>query len=402
MRWGAVISMAIAVTVAHRVFHMHDNLPALWTLIGVVALSNLWFTARRASLSVRHIALTIAFDIIMLTAMLYLSGGPTNPFTAVYLVYIALSAVMLDSAKTWALAVLCIAGFLLLFAFRDPGGAHNHGGAGFQTHLYGMFIAFVLAATLIAYFVSRLSGALQAQAHALAEANERAHRWGKLASIANLAAGAAHELGTPLSTIAVAATEMQRQIEQLQTEAANKEALAQDASLIRQEVRRCRDVLDQIAAQGGELSGESPTEFPFDDLVADVRQRLDPSESARWNVQGDVDTLVGPRRGLTRLVEDLTRNAFDACADGKVSLSAQRDNGFVALEFADEGLGMNDTTLSRAAEPFFTTKNTDDRMGLGLFLARSFVESMQGQLRIHSAPDRGTTVSVRLPVGIDR
>ena len=396
MRWGAVAIEAAAVSFATFVLELPLPQRWLWLLIAVVVATNLWLSRSRA-LTTRGLAMVIALDVIVLTTMLSITGGATNPFTAIFLVYIALSAVMLDRARTWAITACCVVGFGLLFAFRDPHSAMGHGGGhGFQTHLYGMFVAFILAATLIGYFVAQLSHAVRDHERKLAEANEREHRWSKLASIGSLAAGAAHEMGTPLSTIAIAAKEMTRQLRGM-TSSADKDALVADADLIRQEVGRCREVLDRIALQGGELSGESPTNVDLDEIIEEVRQHLSPQEADRWKVNSKQGSVVGPRRGLTQLIENLTRNAFDACPQGIVSLDTMATDSGVGLHFKDEGKGMDTQTMKRATEPFFTTKNADDRMGLGLFLARALVESMNGQLTIESQVDRGTTIRVNLP-----
>ena len=228
---------------------------------------------------------------------------------------------------------------------------------------------------------------------ALAEAEERARRWGKLASIATLAAGAAHELGTPLGTIAVAAKEMERHARKVP----GGEGLVQDAELIREELERCRVVLDRMATAGGEHVGETLSSVSVEDLFVEVRTHLDPERANRWVTTTDVATLQAPKEALVQMVENIARNGFDACELGGVSLDVQARDRAVALCFVDEGQGMDEPTVKRATEPFFTTKNTGDRMGLGLFLARTLVDSLGGQLTIESATGCGTTIRVVLP-----
>jgi two-component system sensor histidine kinase RegB len=363
----------------------------MWALVMIGAASNLWLVVRKHAAG--DPGWFLIFDVSLLSGLLYLSGGPTNPFSILYVVYIAMSAVMLAPVWTWTIAVLSVASFAGLFWFHLPREELGNHGHGFQTHLYGMFVAFVLAASLITYFVSRLSQTLRQRERALAEAEERTHRWGKLASIATLAAGAAHELGTPLGTIAVAAKELQRRASALP----GGERLVEDTELIREELERCRKVLDRMALAGGENVGEAPSSIVVEDLFAAVRARLTPEQSKRWETHSGVARIEGPQEAVLQLVENIARNGFDACETGRVSLDVRGLEGAVDLRFADEGHGMDEQALKRATDPFFTTKNKGDRMGLGLFLARALVDSLGGQLLIESEPGHGTTVRVVIP-----
>jgi len=393
MRWGALAIQATSILVATKGLGVELPLVSMCSLVAVGAASNLWLASRKDRAG--HLGAFLVLDVALLTGLLYLSGGPTNPFSIIYVVYIAMSAVMLAPKWTWTIAGLSIVSFAALFVVRVPSehlGHAAHGG-GFQAHLYGMFIALVLAVGLITYFVSQLSLGLRRRERELAEAEERAHRWGKLASIATLAAGAAHELGTPLGTIAVAAKEMERQARKVP----GGEGLAQDAQLIREELERCRVVLDRMAAAGGEHMGETPSSVSVERLFADARARLSPEQAGRWVTTNDVVTIEAPKEALVQLVENVARNGFDACEAGRVSLDVRGLDGAVELVFIDAGHGMDAQQVKRATEPFFTTKNTGDRMGLGLFLARTLVDSLGGQLMIESATGQGTTIRVVLP-----
>ena len=395
MRWGALAIQATSIFVATKGLGVELPLVSMWSLVAMGAASNLWLASRKDRAG--HLGAFLVLDVALLTGLLYLSGGPTNPFSIIYVVYIAMSAVMLAPKWTWTIAGLSIISFAALFVVHVPSehlGHAEHGG-GFQAHLYGMFIALVLAVALITYFVSQLSLELRRRERALAEAEERTHRWGKLASIATLAAGAAHELGTPLGTIAVAAKEMERQARRVP----GGEGLAQDAQLIREELERCRVVLDRMAAAGGEHTGETASSLSVDRLFTDVRARLSPEQAGRWVTETDVAAIVAPKEALLQMVENIARNGFDACEAGRVSLDVRGLDRAIELRFVDEGHGMDERAVKRATEPFFTTKNTTDRMGLGLFLARTLIDSLGGRLTIESTTGRGTTISVILPQG---
>jgi len=393
MRWGALAIQATAIVIASEGLGVALPLIPMWSLVAVGAISNVWLASRKADAG--HLGAFLVLDVALLSGLLYLSGGPTNPFSIIYVVYIAMSAVMLAPKWTWTIAGLSIVSFATLFVVHVPSEHLGHAGhsGGFQTHLYGMFIALVLAVALITYFVSQLSLELRRRERALAEAEERTHRWGKLASIATLAAGAAHELGTPLGTIAVAAKEMERQARKVP----DGEGLVEDAELIREELERCRLVLDRMAAAGGEHVGEALSSVSVEALFEEVRARLSPEQAERWATSTEVARVEAPEAALVQMVENIARNGFDACEAGRVSLELSKVDRGVELRFVDEGQGMEEQVVKRATEPFFTTKNTGDRMGLGLFLARTLVDSLGGRLTIESATGRGTTIRAVLP-----
>src|SRR5262249_33714904 len=197
---------------------------------------------------------------VLLSALLYLTGGPLNPFSFLYLVQIALAAVILRARFTWALVALSLAcSGVLFFAHRDlPLGETTHAehaAGSLSIHLYGMWVAFGVAATFIVYFLMRVTRALAEREAELREVHQKTARNEKLASLATLAAGAAHELATPLSTIALAAKELERQT-------AGQSGLAEDGQLIRSQGERGRGILGRVAADAGRAFGEGASPGP--------------------------------------------------------------------------------------------------------------------------------------------
>ena len=154
-------------------------------------------------------------------------------------------------------------------------------------HLRAMWVALTLAAALSAYFVTRLTAGLARRDREIADMRERAARRERLSAVTTLAAGAAHELATPLTTVAVVAGELQRSIAALPPDARRR--LDDDVRLIRDEVVRCREILDSIGIGSGSASGEMPARFTAADLLAETRGRLQPDEAARVAVTGARD-----------------------------------------------------------------------------------------------------------------
>src|SRR5262245_42651348 len=248
LRWFSIAGQALVLLVSAELLGVELPLALLGAVMSVEALLNAgaWAWLRRAP-SVRsvHVAGAIAVDLLLFTALLYLSGGPSNPFSFLYLVHLALAAVMLPPRLGWTLVGLSLACSAALFVRNVPlaGHAHHHvpgmrmdhAASGFDWHLRGMWVALGVAASFIVYFLRRVALELAERERQLAQARERIARSERLASLATLAAGAAHELGSPLGTIAVAARELERSL----AENSGESALRDDARLIRAQVDRC-------------------------------------------------------------------------------------------------------------------------------------------------------------------
>jgi two-component system sensor histidine kinase RegB len=271
-----------------------------------------------------------------------------------------------------------------------------------------MWMALSAAAALTAYFVVRLSAEIERRDAELSDARERAQRHERLAALTTLAAGAAHELGTPLATVAVAANELQRAIDALPSQDASR--LRDDVRLIRSEVDRCRGILDRMASHSGGLAGEVPSAVGVDELLTEALAGLRPDEARRLRVEReDVANAVilAPRRALAGAVQSLVRNGLDASPpEGEVLLRISGDEGAVGqgatpalrVEVRDKGAGMSTDVLRSAGDPFFTTKPPGHGLGLGLFLARSLADRLGGRLVLESTPGVGTAAILELPL----
>ncbi len=388
LRWAAVAAQAAALVVAITVLGIDLPIGPLTGILAIAVVTNAGLALRPVRAAIGPVLL---LDIMLMTAALALAGGPSNPFSVVYLVYVTLAAVVAPGAYTWATVALAAVGYGLLFFVTpaDPHAHHHGGGDGsFSLHLQGMWVAFTIAAVLIAAFVTRVSRALSIE-------RENAARTARLLSLTTLAAGAAHELATPLSTIKTVASELERSL------SAHPElaSLRDDARLVRAEVDRSHAVLERLSLRSGELRGEVAAPIRLSDLTTGLVDLGEPSR-ARVDVRCTTPDRLArvPRRALEQVVTNLTRNALDASGDdGRVELTIAAASDALVLAFEDRGSGMSAEALARAGEPFFTTKEAGRGMGLGLFLARTLVTQLGGSLDIDSSLGRGTRVVVRLP-----
>jgi len=370
--------------------------PAIAVQVG----SNVWLGrfARSSRVGSEHILGGVfALDALTLTTVFAFTGGPMNPFTLLYLVQITLSAVILNKAWTWtlgAISTLCY-GLLFLFSATASGHAGHELSDTMARHVSGMWFAFALAAGTLTFFIGQVSETLERRQREVLELQRQVARQERLASLVTLAGGAAHEMGTPLGTIAIAAREIERSAE-LGHDAA---AAAEDARLIRSQVERCRAILQDMSAKGAEPLGESPVRVALGELFAGAVRGL--SEPARARVVADFAALERIRvfrAGLEQSLAALVRNALDASRDGQpVELEARVEESAVTFMIRDRGEGMDAQTIARVAEPFFTRKPPGEGMGLGGFLAHLFATRVGGDLRFESSPGAGTTAYLRLP-----
>lgn len=398
VRWVAVLGQLVAIVVARD--FIQPTVPALLALALVTAATNL--LASRLEPLLRQPGLPgalLLLDTVLLTVLLSLTGGAANPFSIFYLAYIALAAVVLSARWTAALALSSILLYGILFALGSaPGdsGAHDHG---FDAHLRGMWVAFVLSACLVAFFVIRLRATIEQRERDLAAERSRSARNERAAALVTLAAGAAHELATPLGTIAVVAGELGSEISR-----ADSAQIAADLRLIRSEVDRCRAILDDLAAGAGEAPGERPRPERVEEIVGACVKALPAADAARVMVSiepGDA-SVNAPPRALRRCLGSLIRNALDASEPGApVEIEARGSSGFVSIAVRDHGVGMSTEDLARAGEPFWTTKPPGRGMGLGLFLVKATLEQIGGGLDLRSSPAKGTTATMRLPLEAD-
>jgi two-component system sensor histidine kinase RegB len=394
LRWLFLVGQAVALaTSAYLALDLHWAPLCAALAAGVASNVALAVWTRRRGGTAALTGGVLVLDTALLTAMLAAAGGATNPFTVLYLVHITLSAVVLSARWTTIVAALSVGGFALLFAVPTTP-VHHHPGAGFDLHLQGMWAAFVLATALTALFVGRITRAIAAQREQIAALRETGARNARLAALTTLAAGAAHELGSPLATIAVAAHEAHLGTQHI----AGADAVADDLRLILLEVERCQDILQQLAARSAQPDGDEA--LPFTELERRIRAQLGPERSERVDVRGADGRLLlaAPAGPLVQSMTALIRNGLDASGPGdRVAVAIEAGGRDVRISVEDRGTGIAGDVLARVGEPFFTTKQPGRGMGLGVFLARAFFESRGGGLDIESTPAAGTRATVRLP-----
>ncbi|HBE66926.1 MAG TPA: sensor histidine kinase [Planctomycetaceae bacterium] len=398
------------------VFVLRIELPwlAISGLIATTALTNIAYAVWLRRLGISGLQLTdrlpsehivsslMLSDIIVLTGMLYLSAGLANPFALFYFVNIAVAGAILSPAWAWIIWFATVLGVTVLLNTNVPIAALSSGnpvssdsGTGIWTiPRIGFLVSFSTCSGVITYFITALTNELRSREEALKSAEDARIRNRQLEAMATLAAGAAHELASPLSTIAVVAKELGLALQKQDA----PPAITNDVDLIRSELDRCRQILDRMTSTAGEAAGERLLPVELDELCDESLLSLREPERIDVEVHGGENQSVLPLQAVAQAIRNTLQNALDASpTDKSVLMSARTDSDTWIIDVIDSGEGMTSEVLERIGEPFFTTKEPGRGMGLGSYLTENVVRRLGGTINYSSIPGEGTKVSIRLP-----
>lgn len=415
LRWVAVIGQLITIGVAGVALAVRLPLLPLFAIIGFTTATNVAFavwlrrhigchsTPAELLRDQRVLAVLMTLDLLALTALLYFTGGVTNPFVLFYLLNVALAAVVLPVGWAWLMAALAGACFLGLFLVGEPLPEFTQplviplGRFVTLTHQQlGFLVSMVACGGVAVYFITRVTRELRQREDDLRVAEHLQARSERLEALATLAAGAAHELASPLSTIAVIAKDLSRQLEQAEL----PEAVLEDVRLIRSELDHCRRILNEMRSAAGGAAGEEMQAVSVSRLLEEALTGLRHPSQVQLSLPPEIATrsLQIPLVATSQAIRGVIRNAFDASpADAQVVLRVEEERAGIALKVIDKGSGMPPEVLARIGEPFFTTKEPGQGMGLGLFLAKNVLNRLGGELQLKSAAGEGTTATIYLP-----
>ncbi len=403
LRWFAFLAQFIILVASVFFFQANVSWQKIGLILLIIPLSNLLTTQFLIKkFPAKKITTWLIFlDTIILSAILYLSGGPANPFTIVFLLHLVLTAVLLDERWTWIMALMTCASYAFLFFFSPENTSihHNHHSSSnsFSLHLYGMLFAFMTVAILVAYFLNKIITELRGKELRLQKLEQLAVNSKRLASLVTITAGTAHELGTPLSTVAVVSKELELELRKLHLQP----EILEDIHLIQQEISRCKEYLTSLSEKTGDLAGETPQSVLALDLINQVILPFKNSKN-HFEINGPSEHILQsiPVKSLTIGIRALVKNALDASVDSpkRVVINHQIINNLNQIEIIDYGSGMNQETLELIGEPFFSTKNTEQGLGLGVYLAKLAIYQIGGELIYKSTQSKGTATIIKFPI----
>jgi len=394
MRWIAIAIQLAFVFVASAFFDAPISLPpvlAICAVQAVLSLPALWWRVTTKAPEPLAAFAQILIDILALTGIAYFAGGASSPLISLYLPLIAVAATILPPRHASVLAAISIACYSLVSLVHAPAHIHDPAQA-FRSHLIGMWVIFVCSALTISWFVVRLNATIRSRDAALAAARETALRNERVVALGNLAAGAAHELGTPLATMAVVVGE-------LAADSSLSPQLKSDVEVALAQVRECKRIITRLAARAGSSRAEAVHPVSADVWIEQLVERW---RRQRPQVIPDVKlegAIPGPRIAADVTLEQALLNLFNNAADaspGQVGIRAGWDSQHVQVDVLDRGKGIPPEISGRLGRDLVSTR--DEGAGMGVVLALSAVEQSGGTLSITNRADGGTLAKVLLPL----
>lgn len=397
LRWIAVIGQLVTIVAVTQL--LEARLPLMPLLMApllliVINLMTASLLRRRDEFSQGELFAALLIDVAALCWQLYHSGGATNPFTFLFLLQIVIGAVILEPRWSWVIAFLaCLAILFLTFVYVPLDLPARHAANQFHLYRLGSLFCFVLAAVLLVFFVARLDRNRSESDKALAALRQQAAEEDHIIRMGLLASGAAHELGTPLSSMSVILGDWAH----LPAIVSNPE-LGADLADMRVELDRCKTIVSGILMSAGDLRGENPSITTvrklFGEIAADWQARM--AGELRFVDRFGEDVAIVADPGLRQIIGNVIDNAQEV-SPGLVILEILREAGDLVIAVSDHGPGFAPEMLTRVGQPYSSSKGRDGG-GLGLFLVVNVVRKLGGQVVVDNREAGGATVQLTLPL----
>lgn len=404
LRWLAIAGQSAALLVTHFAFGFPLPFSLAFAVVAASAWLNIWLRLRYPPthrLNDRQAVVFLAYDILQLSCLLYLTGGLQNPFCVLFLAPVTISAVSLPFRETFFIVALMIISASLLAFFHWPlPWKEDQPLQAPLIYILGVWLALVLGAVFVAIYASRVSEEARQLSEALTATELVLAREQHLSQLDGIAAAIAHEMGTPLATINLVARELQKQPDL-------PPPLKEDIDLLAQETRRCRAILGKLSSLGEDSHAMWDIQ-PLSQLIKEVIQSANPFQvKITLSQRGEGPEPVCRRNpGMLYGLENLVENAVDY-AKSEVVIAAEWDAAKVRITIRDDGPGFSPDILNRLGEPYVTarpasrkTKSDDSPgLGLGMFVAKTLLERTGAAMTMSNieAPGRGAGIVIVWP-----
>ncbi|RZA37094.1 MAG: HAMP domain-containing histidine kinase [Lysobacteraceae bacterium] len=398
LRWfalaGQVATIAI-VSLGLRIWLPLLPMGIVLLLLAAFNLLSLLHWGRRTDVTDGALLLSLLVDVVALTALLHLSGGVANPFVFLYLLQVVLGAVLLRARSSWVVVVATSLGVIGLILFPGPVVIPvDPARALADPYVQGLLLCFLLNATLLVVFITRISSILRARDARLADLRQRAAEEDHIVRMGLLASGAAHELGTPLATLSVILGDWRRM-----PPFTEQPELQQEIDEMQAQLARCKTIVSGILRSAGDARGEAPVETTvndfLDEVVAEWRATRAVQEFEYRNSFGGNLPIISDW-GLKQMIHNVLDNALEA-SPGWVGVYASRDRGHLVLRVRDAGPGFAPAMLAEFGKPYQSSKGRPGG-GLGLFLSLNVARSLGGSLSALNREEGGAVVTMMLPL----
>ena len=401
LHWLESLAQICALLLLYQVFHLAIPYTSLALVVsGFLAwnLVSLWFVRDlQPEHGERHVCLQLVAEVISLGLLLYFTGGATNPFVSLFLVPLAIGAITLRFSIALPLALLCVAAYTSLLFFYMPLAAQHHMGDSnpFSLHVLGMWITFMVSATVVLTALSWLASLARARATNIASLREEIIATGQIAAIGGIAAGAAHSLSTPLSTVAILLEDLLEELQEDDTEPNSPgDPLTEKIQLAREQIGLCRERLaDILSTAGAYRAGTAPKQAVNLYMARLLMQWRLSRPASTVTLEDCPNTQMEIDPALEYTLTTLLDNAADAngpqTSTKGIWVRARAENGYITIEVEDEGGG----PLPQPGMP----SSKQHGAGAGLLIARANLRRSGGELKFQMG-QRGCIAQVLLPV----
>ena len=394
IRWVAVAGQIAALLFTNSVLKFDLPLLPAMAVIGSSAIVNFWHihASQRRRFYQQANFLELGFDVIQIAALLYLTGGLINPFSILILAPVVVSAAVLRRKSTLLLVgLVAISVSFLAFSYHplDWGQPFKFP----NLYLAGLWLALIISSCFIGGYTWWVASSARRLSSTLADAKLALIEEQQSRALGALATSAAHKLGSPLNTITVIAHELSRDIKP-------DNPVYEDITLLRAEIERCRVILSEIDSHTSLKSLEAELSEPITALIEEIiYSRLPPNQTNFKLVYDRAKSIpaVWRRPELVHALENLLQNAVEFSAHD-VTVNIEWTAIDLHIIIVDDGMGFARTTLARAGQPWNSTRaGQEGHRGLGLFIARSLLESIGGSISFANDHLGGGKVGILLP-----
>jgi two-component system sensor histidine kinase RegB len=399
LRWIAVIGQVVTIVFVHNAMGIRLPVAELLVVPAVliaINLASLLFLQGRREVTNWELLLALLLDVGALTWQLHLSGGATNPFEALFLLQVVLGAMLLRPWSSWVMVcVTCLCVASLRGNYRPLVLPAAHQGDLFALHLWGSLVCFALVAILLAAFVSRSSRNLRERDASLADIRQQAAEENHILRMGLLASGAAHELGTPLSSVSVILGDWQHM-----PKFSDDPEIAQDIADMQAELQRCKTILTGILLAAGEARGIAPQVTTMrrflDEIIDDWRSSSRSPDVIHYEDRLGEDLAIVSDPTLKQVISNVIDNAAEV-SPAWIGVTAWREENALAIEICDAGPGFTPEMLAKFGQPYQSSKGRPGG-GLGLFLLVNVLRKLGGHAEARNRGEGGAAVKLSLPL----
>jgi two-component system sensor histidine kinase RegB len=393
LRWVMLLLEGSVALVAVHWFGLPLPMAPLGWLLFLQCVFNLVLgvlLARKVPMDDRGLFMQLSADMLFLAVLLYFTGGASNPFASLFIVQVMVAATLLPAMQAWLLAGVSIGLYTLLMVCKQNVDylQHHHLGEAFSLHIYGMWLSFMILALVIAGMVGRMARTIRKQQEALTEAHALALADEQVVMLGALAAGTAHELGTPINTAMLLAEQAQAVIRQAPARQKLEKLVIQ--------LERAAAVIHRLGATAGgqvQWQGGETTLATLIEMALAQWRNLRPQSGLGVALEAIEEVRISHDPMLVQILVTFLNNAADAGAVHARLEALVEDETLLCIRITDDGAGVP----AGFAIGFGASSKTGGR-GIGLWLAERYARRMGGELLLVPAAGQGSVATIRIPL----